>query len=134
VRLFALGPRPSACRPKRPVNGRGQGREPPEAGARHAPALSPADHWSTSTQLLLGDRACLPPLSCEVLTHLEPVGRDASTKLDASVGASGPHDFTVRNNVVRLHAEFAHKSYADPPCDAICAPTLSRPPHLTQRP
>jgi hypothetical protein len=27
----------------------------------------------------------------------------ASTKLDASVGASGPHDFTVRDIVVRLH-------------------------------
>ena len=29
---------------------------------------------------------------------------DNSAKLDASVGASGPHDFAVRNNIVRLRA------------------------------
>ena len=39
---------------------------------------------------LPGDRACLPPSSA-----------DNSAKLDASVGASGPHDFAVRCNIVR---------------------------------
>jgi hypothetical protein len=32
----ALGLRPSACKPSRPVSGRGQGRKPPEAVARSA--------------------------------------------------------------------------------------------------
>jgi len=35
---------------------------------------------------LLGDRAFLPPSSAKI----------ASRELDASVGASGPHDFSVR--------------------------------------
>ena len=30
----ALGPRPSACKAKRPASGRGQGRQPPKAVAR----------------------------------------------------------------------------------------------------
>jgi hypothetical protein len=34
--LLALGPRPSAWQSSRPVSGRGQGRKPPEAGARSA--------------------------------------------------------------------------------------------------
>jgi hypothetical protein len=36
-------------------------------------------------------------------------------KLDASVGASGPHDFTVRVSIIRLHAR--------------ARLTLPRPPH-----
>src|SRR6266568_6127470 len=32
---------------------------------------------------------------------LSPVGPTRLHKLDASVGASGPHDFAVRNNIVR---------------------------------
>jgi hypothetical protein len=41
---------------------------------------------------------------------------ETSARLDASVGASGPHDFAVRGNIVRLRA--------------FCArPTLPRPPH-----
>jgi hypothetical protein len=54
---------------------------------------------------LLGDRAFLPPSLCGYWRCPRP-GRawHASTKLDASVGASGPHDFTVRDIVVRLHA------------------------------
>lgn len=32
--VTALGPRPSACQANRPVSGRGQGRQPPQAGAR----------------------------------------------------------------------------------------------------
>src|SRR6202051_1955195 len=35
---------------------------------------------------------------------LSPVGPTQLRKLDASVGASGPHDFAVRNNISRQHA------------------------------
>ena len=43
---------------------------------------------------LPGDRACLPPSSAKV----------AFRQLDASVGASGPHDFAVRESAARLKA------------------------------
>jgi hypothetical protein len=59
------------------------------------------------------------------------LGRQAFAKLDASVEASEPHDFTVRISAVRLHALIAH---GKPPCDLDCAPTLPRPPHLIPRP
>src|SRR5581483_1228150 len=59
--LAALGPRPSACKADRPASGRGQGRQPPKAVARPAPALRPAARRSTSTQLLLGEPSRLPP-------------------------------------------------------------------------
>src|SRR6202171_4481641 len=35
---------------------------------------------------------------------LSPVGPTQLRKLDASVGASGPHDFAVRCNISRQHA------------------------------
>src|SRR5205814_2841114 len=57
---------------------------------RVAPALSPADHWSTSAQLLPGDRAFLSPSPAVCLRTL-----------DASVGASGPHNFAVRVSAFR---------------------------------
>jgi hypothetical protein len=49
---------------------------------------------------LLGDRACCHRRSREAL---------ASWKLDTSVGVSGPHDFAVRNNIVRPHALSARR-------------------------
>src|SRR3954463_1798383 len=52
----------------------------------------------------------------------------ASAKLDASVEASGPHDFAVRSNIVRLRALSPLTGWT-PPCDDDCAPTLPRPPH-----
>src|SRR5205814_7016447 len=71
---------------------------------RVAPALSPADHWSTSAQLLPGDRAFLSPSSCEYGWSAPGRADFASAKLDAGVEASGPHDFAVRSNIVRLRA------------------------------
>jgi hypothetical protein len=44
---------------------------------------------------LLGDRALLPPSPADMFC-LSPVGPTELRKLDASVGASGPHDFAVR--------------------------------------
>src|SRR3954465_10371792 len=52
----------------------------------------------------------------------------ASAKLDAGIEASGPHDFTVRNNTVRLRARTSLTGWT-PPCDSGCAPTPPRPPH-----
>src|SRR4030081_3777917 len=49
---------------------------------------------------LPGDRACLPPSSADMFC-LSPVGPPQLRELDASVGASGPHDFAVRNNISR---------------------------------
>ncbi len=73
--------------------------KPPEAVARAAPALSPADHRSKSAQLLPGDRAFLSPSLAKI----------ASRKLDAGVEASGPHDFAVRIGAVRQERQRGHR-------------------------
>jgi len=52
---------------------------------------------------LPGDRALLPPSSADRFC-LSPVGPTQLRELDASVGASGPHDFAVRSNISRQHA------------------------------
>src|SRR5258705_6529656 len=54
-----------------------------------------------------------------------------SRELDASVGASGPHDFAVRSNrLSSARSMITHKSF-DPPCDPFARKTLPRPPHPT---
>jgi hypothetical protein len=53
--------------------------------------LSPRNGFNGLFRALPGDRAFLPPSLA-----------DRSAKLDASVGASGPHDFAVRKSVIRL--------------------------------
>jgi hypothetical protein len=47
---------------------------------------SPRNGFNGFLRALPGDRACLPPSPADL----------SSAKLDASVGASGPHDFAVR--------------------------------------
>ena len=54
---------------------------------------SPRNGFNGFLRALPGDRACLPPSFAKI----------AFRKLDASVGASGPHDFTVRFSIVRPH-------------------------------
>jgi hypothetical protein len=54
----------------------------------------------TVSFVLLGDRALLPPSSTDRFC-LSPVGPTQLRELDASVGASGPHDFAVRCNISR---------------------------------
>src|SRR3981189_1386298 len=49
---------------------------------------------------LPGDRAVLPPSPAD-MSCLSPVGPTQLRKLDASVGASGPHDFAVPCNISR---------------------------------
>src|SRR5712672_3318318 len=44
------------------------------------------------------------------LATIIPEKRFASRCLDASTGASGPHDFTVRNDGVRLSPPRVHRS------------------------
>jgi hypothetical protein len=72
---------------------------------RNHPAF-PAQWFYGLFRALPGDRAFLPPSSPEKL---------ASQELDASVGASGPHDFAVR---LTRHSSKAHQ----------------RPPHPVPRP
>ena len=58
---------------------------------------SPRNGFNGFLRALPGDRALLPPSSA------------VSRKLDASVGASGPHDFTVRVCAVRLRRIRVHR-------------------------
>src|SRR5450432_2993973 len=57
----------------------------------------------TGSFALPGDRAPLPPSSADMFC-LSPVGPTQLRELDASVGASGPHDFAVRCNISRPRA------------------------------
>ena len=52
-----------------------------------------------------------------------------SRELDASVGASGPHDFAVRESIFRQRAVDRSQVPKNPPCDPIARKTLPRPPH-----
>ena len=58
---------------------------------------SPRNGFNGFLRALPGDRALLPPSPAKVVFR----------KLDASVGASGPHDFTVRLSAARQAAPSA---------------------------
>ena len=64
------------------------------------PAFPHANGFNGFLRALLGDRALLPPSPC-----------GSSTKLDASVGAPGPHDFAVR---IMRHSSKAPKRPSHP--------------------
>jgi hypothetical protein len=65
-------------------------------GRTGIPGIPARDGFNSLFRALPGDRACLPP-SPRGYRRVGPVRADiASAKLDASVGASGPHDFAVR--------------------------------------
>src|SRR4030081_3482326 len=64
---------------------------------------------------------------------LSPVGPTQLRELDASVGASGPHDFAVRSNISRQRAVDRSRAH-HPPCHPIARKTLPRPPHPAPRP
>jgi hypothetical protein len=70
-------------------------------GSPDFPGIPCANGFNGFFRALPGDRAFLPPSPCE------------TTKLDASVEASGPHDLAVRFARVRLFAPKA--STASPP-------------------
>ena len=101
-----------------------------------------------------GDRAFLPPSPCGLTMPAKPGwARDISAGLDASVGASGLHDFAVRACPAKALAgprpypasfvedSFQRRSSArriiahgvDPALRSLARPTLSRPSHPTAR-
>src|SRR5450755_969429 len=53
---------------------------------------------------IAGDRAFLPPPPREYVFVMPGRANKTSARLDASVGASGPHDFAVRNSISRPRA------------------------------
>jgi hypothetical protein len=73
----------------------------------------PAQWFYGLFRALPGDRAFLPP---------SPAGSFASRELDASVGAPGPHGFTVRNNSTR------HSPSSRPPHPAPTFVTMANAP------
>src|SRR6266581_6701292 len=97
---------------------------PPDS-VRH----SPRNGFNGFLRALLGDHAVLPPSSCGYGFVQARLGRLASTGLDASLGASEPHDFAVRFSIFRP----ARRSIAHRPCPPalhhVACPTLPRPPH-----
>ena len=68
-----------------------------------SPGIPARNGFNGLCRALPGDRALLPPSSAD-MSCLSPVGPTQLRELDASVGASGPHDFAVRNNISRQHA------------------------------
>ena len=78
--------------------------------------LSPRNGFNGLLRALPGDRACLSPS----LTN-------NSVNLNASVGASGPHDFAVRNSIIRPRA-FARLTLPRPPHPAPTSVTTAKRP------
>ena len=60
---------------------------------------SPRNGFNGFLRALPGDRAFLPPSPVKIASH----------ELDASVGASGPHDFSVRFRTVRYRRFHVHR-------------------------
>src|SRR5882724_8421508 len=65
-----------------------------------SPGIPARNGFNGFLRALPGDRAVLPPSPTD-MSCLCPVGPTRLRKLDASVGASGPHDFAVRCNISR---------------------------------
>src|SRR5450631_1311296 len=65
-----------------------------------SPGIPARNGFNGFLRALPGDRAVLPPSPAD-MSCLSPVGPTQLRELDASVGASGPHDFAVRSNIVR---------------------------------
>ncbi len=62
-----------------------------------SPGIPARNGFNGLFRALPGDRALLPPSLADIAS-LRPVGPTHLRELDASVGASGPHDFAVRSN------------------------------------
>jgi hypothetical protein len=65
-----------------------------------SPGVPARNGFNGLCRALPGDRALLPPSPAD-MSCLSPVGPTQLRELDASVGASGPHDFAVRSNIIR---------------------------------
>src|SRR5450631_1955124 len=69
-------------------------------------ARHPRTQWFYGLcRALPGDRAFLPPSPREYGFALPGRANKTSARLDASVGASGPHDFAVRESISRQRAQ-----------------------------
>src|SRR5882672_974993 len=93
-----------------------------------SPGIPARNGFNGFLRALPGDRACLPPSSADV-GCLSPVGPTCLRKLDASVGASGPHDFAVRSNRLSSACSVSLTDSENPPCNLFARKTLPRPPH-----
>jgi hypothetical protein len=60
-------------------------------GSPESPGVPTRNGFNGLLRALPGDRALLPP----------SLRRETPAKLDASIGASGPHDFAVRVSIIR---------------------------------
>jgi hypothetical protein len=98
-----------------------------------SPGIPARNGFNGLCRALPGDRALLPPSSADRFC-LSPVGPTQLRVLDAGVGASGPHDFAVRNNISRQRAPRSLTDSKNPPCHHLARTMLPRPPHPTPRP
>src|SRR5882672_9518045 len=64
--------------------------------------------------VLPGDRALLPPSSADMFLSKPGWAELNSASLDASIGASGPHDFAVRCNIPRPLAVDRSQAFRQP--------------------
>src|SRR5712691_9327752 len=78
-----------------------------------SPGVPARNGFNGFLRALLGDRALLPPSSAD-MSCLSPVGPTQLRELDASVGASGPHDFAVRCNISRPLAVDRSQAFRQP--------------------
>src|SRR5712692_313105 len=136
--------RPSRAFISRPHGGRGECRVPAAPavscalciGRTHTsnneytgtPGIPARSGFNSLCRALPGDRALLPPSSADRIC-LSPVGPTQLRGLDASVGASGPHDFAVRDQHLSSACCGSRTDSKNPPCDPIARKTLPRPPH-----
>src|SRR3981189_315674 len=78
-----------------------------------SPGVPARNGFNGFLRALPGDRAVLAPSPGDMFC-LSPVGPTRLRKLDASVGASGPHDFAVRCNISRPHAVARSQAFRQP--------------------
>src|SRR3981189_350982 len=78
-----------------------------------SPGVPARNGFNGFLRALPGDRALLPPSPTDMFC-LSPVGPTRLRELDASVGASGPHDFAVRCNVSRPLAVDRSQAFRQP--------------------
>src|SRR5450432_3648322 len=79
-----------------------------------SPSIPARNGFNSLCRALPGDRAVLPPSSAD-MSCLSPVGPTQLRELDASVGASGPHDFAVREKRLSSARRLSLKSLSTRP-------------------
>src|SRR5476649_1641485 len=138
--------RPSRAFISRPPGGRGECRVPAAPAVSCAIVVIERTRVTTSTPESPGIPArngfnayvVLSPVTglfchrrLRIKFCLSPVGPTQLRELDASVGASGPHDFAVRNNISRQRACDRSQAPKEPALRSIARSTLPRPPQPT---